>query len=199
MKKFPKLNAYSNISPGWFVMQSNVFNAGSPLVISCRDGFQAQMEAHGNIMDFYFCHGNHYDNVVNFMQTVEEIAKVKNEDKLKIEPTDREDICYITLSPWWRYRVRRSLMTAFLRCGLAYKDHSGAGFLKAINSLNYTSATMQAVERFLDGFTACKGTGPGRFSGWYDQFSNKTRKPEDYLVKLKKVKKDENTNQLQEN
>lgn len=159
----------------------------------CRDRFQTTSEPKG-FYEFLFCHQKGTgDNVIDFIRTVEEIIKLKEEDRLDIRKTTVENVIYIKLSEWWKYRVRRSLLTALLRCGQAYEERNSANFEQALFSQYYTSNTKAAIVEFLKGRTASRLKKSTGFSGWYQLFNakkeNDVRK---YLVKLKKKQK-ENT------
>ena len=81
--------------------------------------------------------------------------------------------------------MRRSLLTALLRCGQQFDDRTGKGFTKALYSLKYTLDTKYAIERFLAGYTASKLKRREGFGGWQSLFGSKYA-ADKYLVKLKK-------------
>src|SRR5581483_3766707 len=87
-------------------------------------------------------------------------------------PTNDKNILHIQLSPWWKYPVRRSFLTACLRAGQQFTEHTVAGFEKALYSQHYLASTKQAVSVFLGGRTACrlKKVTSQNFGGWYNHF-----------------------------
>lgn len=139
-------------------------------VETCRDRFQARSE-YESFVDFYFCHRpGRSDDVIEFMKMVELVAKVEEEDALVISKTDLDNVVHVRMSKWWKQRVRRSLLTAFLRCSDAFKERSGPSFVKTIFSRTYTEETREAIERFLDGYTLVKYSRKKEFSGWWELF-----------------------------
>lgn len=157
----------------------------------CRDRFQTKSEF---IKSFLFLHTNGTgDNVIEFIKTFEQACSCPDGQELQIKKTNRNNVLWIGLSDWWSYRVRRSLLTALLRCGQNFTKRNGKGFEEALNSLPYLSSTKDAVEYFMSGHTACKISSRQSFPGWQHFFSNKTKNQiETCLVKLKRKKKNEN-------
>ncbi len=141
----------------------------------CRDRFQ-NSSAPEAVMDFLFYHqAGTADNVIDFLRMVEEIVKLKPEDRLEFHKTTHENVLYVKMSPWWKYTVRRSLLTALLRCGQAYAERTAKAFEKALFSQYYLAQTKPAVSAFLHGRTASKLKKRARqgFQGWYAHFQNK--------------------------
>jgi hypothetical protein len=152
----------------------------------CRDRFQSQTEGNG-IRDFLFFFNNGtVDHVIDFVRTVEKVVKLEPKDQVEFHKTNDANCLYVKMSDWWAYRLRRSLLSALLRCGQMYTDRTAAGFDKALYSQYYTSATKPAIEQFLKGRTGSKLKKRTNFSGWYNQFSGKSEK--DVLQTLVKVK-----------
>lgn len=152
---------------------------------SCRETFQTVSEPAG-VMEFLFHHHtNRAEDVIEFMRTVEQILRLPDEHCIEIKETTETNILHIKLSPWWKYRLRRSLLTALLRCGQHYTKHTGSGFETALWSQSYTAATKYAVERFLAGYTASKLKKRTGFAGWQNLFTHQAN-ADTYLVKLKR-------------
>ena len=128
----------------------------------CREYFQ---EESSGIRRMLFCHTAHRcKNIAAFVSQLEN--KLGIEEKTIIGPTQRYNISWIRLSPWWSSTsMKRSLFTIFLRCGVFYKIKDN-NFEDAVFSSIYTRNTRYAVQRFLEGNTRYTG----KKSGWYNQF-----------------------------
>ena len=139
----------------------------------CRDRFQGVSEPEA-VMDFFFYHNDDTaHHVIDFMRTVEKIIELQKEDQLEFQFTNNSNILNVKMSKWWKYKLRRSLLTALLRCGQSYVDRTTKGFEKALYSVYYTAQTRPAIEQFLKGRTGSKLKKQANFSGWYAQFVNK--------------------------
>jgi hypothetical protein len=160
---------------------------------TCRDRFQATSNPEGYLFFLFNCVNDSGSiNVIEFIRMVEQIIKLPEKDSVVFKKTSVKGIIHVTMSLWWKYRLRRSLLTALLRCGVFYTDHSGPEFEKALFSQVYTSGTRAAIERFLAGYTASRLKKRTPFYGWQAFFAaggNTTS--EAALVKLKKKKKNE--------
>lgn len=179
--KVPTIYGAGKGALGVFTTPSNVY------WYTCRDQFHAATEKRHEGF-FFSCQAGTKKNVIEFMKRVEQSANVTQENSLQIQETDQKDVLWIVLNDWWNYRVRRSLLTAFLRAGQDFKEDTGKGFTDAINASPYFSTTKPAVERFLEGATSLK-IKKGHFSGWQDKFYNKNAEQvKAMLVKLKKNK-----------
>ena len=128
----------------------------------CREYFQ---EESTGIRRMLFCHTAHRcKNIAAFIFQIEN--KLNIDEKTIIGPTQRYNISWIRLSPWWSSTsMKRSLFTIFLRCGVFYKIKED-NFEDAVFSSIYTKNTKYAVQRFLEGNTRYNG----KKSGWYNQF-----------------------------
>lgn len=141
----------------------------------CRDRFQSS-SAPEPVMDFLFYHQEGTANhVIDFMRTVEEVIKLKPEDRIEFKKTTHPNVIYVKMSAWWKYPIRRSLLTALLRCGQVYKDRTVKAFEKALFSQYYLAQTKPAVSAFMQGKTASKLKKSARqgFQGWYAHFQGK--------------------------
>lgn len=158
---------------------------------TCRDRFQLTSDPVA-YMQFVFHAPGRVDDVIEFIRTIEQIIRLPAESQLTLSKTSQKNVLHVTLTPWWKYRLRRSLLTALLRCGQAYTEHSGAGFERALWSQGYTNSTKEAVLRFLGGYTSSKLKKRAGFYGWQQLFSFNTKaQAEHVLVKLKKKRKEE--------
>lgn len=157
----------------------------------CRDRFQNKTES-ATIKSFLFFHRDGTgDNVVRFIKTFESACDCPQDMEIKFKKTNNKNVIHVEMSDWWRYKVRRSLLTALLRCGQNFTEDTGACFTKTLNSEYYTSSTKAALDAFLEGRTACKMQRHANFPGWYAFFNGKQKdQVERCLVKLKKKKKE---------
>lgn len=128
----------------------------------CREYFQDESQG---IRRFLFCHkSNRCKNIAAFIDKIEEKLNLKH--RSIIGPTQRYNISWIRVSPWWtNTSMKRSLFTALIRCGqnYFYKENN---FEEALFSVLYTKHTEYAVRRFLEGHTRYTG----KKKGWYNQF-----------------------------
>lgn len=179
-------NPYTNMVGSFGTMTKKADKVTGVSWEGCRDRFQNHSEP-AAYQEFLFCHRPKCgDNVIDFIHTVEEIIRLKPEDRVTLKKTSNPNIIYVCFSPWWKYRMRRSLLTALLRCGQEYKERTAECFEKALFSQYYTAQTKPAVVEFLKGRTASKLKRRNGFSGWYQLFANKkTEDARQFLVRLK--------------
>lgn len=134
----------------------------------CRDQFHSAFNK--NCKDILFCCGQWKSgrskgrSVEAFIHEAERRLRVKR--YTKFGPTQRLDIVWLTVSPFWMEEsMRRSLFTALLRAGMHY-DRRVQDFDRALTSDRYLAGTQEAVQRFLDGHTHCTTS---RY-GWFNVF-----------------------------
>ena len=157
---------------------------GTPVFYPCREVFH---EHSHHINHFYFCNNReNFDDVRRFMDQCQIVAKVPKDQWVVIDDTNRKFIARVTMSEFWKYRVRRSLLTAFLRCSVNYRHENGESFVKALWSVEYTVKTKKAVEAFMDGNILFRDTKD--FNGWVNFFAN--RPAEGRMFSKKKVRKE---------
>lgn len=161
----PESQKYMRLKKGSFSKIDYVKPDGTLVArewLYCREYFQDES---AGIRRFLFCHkANRCRNIAAFVNVIEE--KLNISDRSIIGPTQRYHVSWIGVSPWWmNTSMKRSIFTAFLRCGQFY-DPVLNNFDDALLSVLYTKHTEYAVKRFLDGHT--KYTGKRR--GWYNQF-----------------------------
>jgi hypothetical protein len=158
----------------------------------CRDRFQTRTEQ--NPVDhflFYFKDGT-ADLVINFMKTVEAACKCPQDKQLVFKKTSNDNVLWVGINDWWKQRVRRSLLTALLRCGQNFEKDTGECFVNALNSEHYISTTKEAITAFLEGRSSVKMKKNTVFSGWMQFFTAKSREQIDLcLVRLARKKKEE--------
>jgi hypothetical protein len=140
----------------------------------CRDRFQSTSEPVAYTEFLFYCKAGTANHVIDFIRTVEELIGLAQEDRVSLKKTSANDIIYVQFSNWWKYRVRRSLLTALLRCGQDYTERTAIRFRRALYSQYYTAATKPAVEQFiLKGRNAVKGLKKNHgFSGWHQMFAH---------------------------
>lgn len=200
--QLPKF-AYKKIEGSFGIMTRSNDKVTNVTWEGCRDRFHGS-SAPEAMMDFLFFHmAGTGKNVILFMKMVEALIKVKPEDCLEIHKTTSEQVLYIKMSKWWKYPLRRSLMTALLRAGQMFTDHTSKGFEKALFAQYYLAQTKPAVGAFLGGRTASKlkKRVSQSFPGWYSHFANKDETkvketltrvlPDDHPKKPKKEVKEE--------
>lgn len=131
----------------------------------CRENFASKFDDRKSL---YFSHdNNHGDDVAAFIERTEDILEI---DHSKFWRTNRDYATWIEPSLFWQQcRVRRSLYTILLRCGLAYIEKL-ENYDEALFSQNYIMRTSDAVKRFLFGFVEYQG--PDAPRGWVKLFSN---------------------------
>lgn len=167
-----------------------IVKTGNTQWLTCRDQFQTYSES---IESFIFvCDKNTQKKVISFMERVQQIINLPKENLLSFKKTNADNMICVVMGNFWKYKVRRSLLTALLRCGQSFEQDTGKGFEKALNSQPYTAKTKQAIERFFSGATAVKIKKNQGFGGWQAMFANKTPEQiKNMLVKLKKKKDNE--------
>lgn len=133
--------------------------------VSCREDF---LTTSRGLTYFLFKHFHkRRSNICAFMERVENILRI--ESKSIIGPTNRDDVSWIRISPWWsRVHIKRSLYTALLRAGQKFHPEK-KNFYRALFSVDYLAETDMAVLHFLGGNTRYTG----KKQGWYRQFANK--------------------------
>jgi hypothetical protein len=95
------------------------------------------------------------ENVIKFIQEVE--SRLGLEERSDLQLTDKDGVFYIKPCSWWyAQKIRLSLLTALIRCGVAYK---GSNFAEALYSTRYTKTTKEAVEKLFAGYTNYVGKG----------------------------------------
>jgi hypothetical protein len=146
----------------------------SPNWQKCRETFAGEFDS--ATAGFYFSHDDgQSENIARFINKVEIVADI--DEKSLFYLTDKSFAMWIEPSMFWRECVlKRSLLTAFLRCGMKYKWEQD-NFDDALWSQSYTKITEHAVKRFLFGFTkiaSWEGYTTGNKNGWQTIFENKT-------------------------
>lgn len=171
--KIPAL-PYGNMTGSFGTMKKNGDKTTGITWEGCRDRFQSTSEPAAYTEFLFYCKAGTANHVLDFIRTVEELIHLPQEDRVTLRTTSTNDIIYVAFSNWWKYRVRRSLLTALLRCGQEYTERTAFRFRRALYSQYYTAATKPAVEQFiLKGRNAIKGLKKNHgFSGWHQMFVN---------------------------
>lgn len=136
---------------------------------ACRDLF---VPHHGQTLrKFLFKIGTESSgaNIAAFMDRIE--TRLKLRVKSSFGPTNRADVIWVRPNAFWRqYSMRRSLLTALLRCSLQWTPDPD-NFDQALVSKVYTQQTRPALMYFLEGNTVyTNGTNP--HGGWMITFQH---------------------------
>lgn len=163
--EMPAASKYQRLNRGSFSKVDRILPDGTLLALEwlhCREYFQDESKGIRRIL---FCHRpKRSKNVAMFMDRVESILGVC--DRSVFGPTQRHNISWASVSPWWMdLSMRRSLFTILIRCAQNYSFRRG-NFEEALFSVQYAKDTEHAVRRFFDGNTRYNG----RCKGWYNQF-----------------------------
>jgi len=121
--------------------------------VKCREQFASRYCE--NTTGFYFSHSYDYgQNIANFIVKTEEILSVSNKISFStFSLTNRPYAIWVNPSSFWsRCTVRRSLFTILLRSG-AFYDPKIDNYENALRSDAYASQTLNAIKRFLFGYT----------------------------------------------
>lgn len=131
--------------------------------IFCREVITSKLKGARRLL---FRHRKrHGKNVAMFIAKVEE--KLNINPRTKFGPTQRNNIMWLRVSPWWTSSsMKISLFTALLRAGQNYSLATD-NFEKALYSIVYTRKTKAAIERFFNGYTRYTGN----IRGWHTQFT----------------------------
>lgn len=144
----------------------------------CRENFH---EISKCTTRFLFSHPKHKGYcIASFFNEIEDLLNVKK--RSFFGPTQRKTITWVKMSEWWKPQMKRSLFTAFLRCGANFRwnnENNIEAVCDAIESTKYTRDTMNAILRFLEGNTRYTGN----VNGWYTQFK-KFEPTEEEIKKL---------------
>lgn len=145
-----------NISgrPGSFATDTTPFS-----LETCRERFAKTFDE--NLKGFYFkVETGKCMNVACFIRKTELILEQK--EFSQFSETNRDTFLWFEPTNFWKIcPVRRSLVTIFLRCGMAYQPDIN-NYEEALFTQEFVIPTRRAVERFLFGFT--KYVGPSILS-----------------------------------
>jgi hypothetical protein len=129
--------------------------------VYCRDYFHLRDSETPN--QLLFLHRNNKtEAIADFIYQIEDVLEVK--EKTQFSPTQRSNILWIGVSPWWQTVMRSSLLTILLRASQNYNQRSGLE--KALFGIDLTRYSEYSVRRFMNGYT----TYTGDLGEWYRQF-----------------------------
>jgi len=130
--------------------------------VYCREYFQDEA---CRVRRFLFSHRSGCgENVAHFIKKVE--RRLNLIEHSKFYSTNRRTVTMVRPNPWWMdTSMKKSLFTILVRAGSRYEPDLD-NFDSALFSIEYSSNTKYAVQRFLLGYT--KYTGKVR--GWVAQF-----------------------------
>jgi hypothetical protein len=131
---------------------------------------------------FYFHSSKILSNITKFLQRIEDIIKLKKEDRLKFVECDDPEVFCIELGSFWNAKPRRSLLTLLIRAGKSY-DEKIDNWKERIEKSKYCKSlkSRAAVFRFLEGHTELK-VGSYDFHGWCNFFGYAKKPIEELLV-----------------
>jgi hypothetical protein len=160
----PQQSFGEKIRRGSFSKVERILDDGTLLArewLFCREYFQD--DSHG-VRRMLFCHAkNRSVKVASFIGAIENKLGIEHSE---FGPTQRNNITWINVSPWWTYSsMRRSLFTILLRAGQRYCPAIN-NVETALKSEPYSKNTYPAVDWFLRGHTKYTGN----LKGWYSQF-----------------------------
>lgn len=149
------VSLYADATPGSFALDSTPFHFEN-----CRERFGRMWDKTNK--GFYFRHASGQGiGVAAFILKTEEILGKKRFSKFS--ETNRDTILWIEPCAFWRCcRMRRSLLTILVRCGMYYDPRSD-DYETALFCDSYALHTRKAIMRFLFGFT--KYVGPSMEGG----------------------------------
>lgn len=130
--------------------------------VYCRDYFHLKDD---EVNQLLFVHRNNKTQaIISFIHKIEDILEVK--EKTKFSMTQRDNIMWIGISPWWKTAAMRcSLLTILLRASQNYNLNKD-NFEKALFSIDLTRYSEYSIRRFLGGYTEYMG----HLEEWYRQF-----------------------------
>lgn len=177
--QIPPVGTYNVVDGGLGIVKGNAIGWES-----CRETFHTRSD---QIDSFLFYLKFDSGDVIKFMQVFQAACNCPQDQMVVIKKTTHERVLWVGMSPWWKYRARRSLLTALLRSGMNFTDNSSKGFLKALYSTEYLSATKYAVDAFLNGKNSFKLRRRDSFDGWQNFFEFRAHADTNaILIKLKR-------------
>jgi hypothetical protein len=135
----------------------------------CREEFHGHAFT-SKLQQFVFSHPTGKGPAIaGFMETLQDLLKIKAEDRLQIRPTADPTVSMVFMSSWWSSQfVRRAFLSIALRSGWKYNGKKEA-FEKALYSQEYFKLTREAVTAFLRGRTQYIGKAPGNWVEMFDE------------------------------
>ena len=168
----PKAGSFANV----FSPHNNPETHAVTYFITCREVWQWR-NSKTRLMVFVHQPGRG-EAVAAFIRKIEMKMNVRTYSRMG--RTVRNNCSWICISPcWYKSAMTRSLFSALLRSGLAYKpekDKSRAfwtlEFMRALRSCIYLRRTVPAFRRFVNGHRVYKGHTIGNYGseGWDYQF-----------------------------
>jgi hypothetical protein len=180
----PEFHYYA-IDPGWFgttwkkkyrrsIRSQTGFSRTMFTWSTCRDDVQAIPKTRILRKGLFFSHSPQCgDNVVLFLQKIEEILKLEKRSSYK--KTNLDYSIWIKVSPWWLETLtKRSFLTLILRIGMRYDVKES--MTTTLSKSERGRGTLPAIKRFLRGFTKYVHEDPKCESdnGWVTRFYGKT-------------------------
>lgn len=162
--KIVQFDVWSYTKPKTGSFSNTIIDSGNLKVdkwIYCREKYHDAKPT--KIILFYHKKGKSY-NVASFLNKCESDLKLKKYSLFG--PTQRPNITWIQISPWWlKSSIKKSLLTCLFRAGQIY-DPLLDNFEECLDSTEYTLDTKFAIKWFLKGNTKYLGN----CKGWHRQF-----------------------------
>jgi hypothetical protein len=144
----------------------------TPYWYCCRENFNAEFTSEIKGF-FYSIHPQLFQHVSGFINKIEQILEIPFSF---FEATNKSTVLWFEPNEFWRSCfMRRSLLTALLRCSLNYNGENFDDTLFSIhfNENRWIRETKAATMRFLYGFTHWTGSVPNYTTvryGWHEEF-----------------------------
>lgn len=148
----------------------------------CREVFHYQVNSL-SLDGYFYRHGITDEKIAEFIYKLEEHLKI--EDKCHFSHTSTPDIIWISVSRWWTENWgRHQFLTMALRAALGWEKDEN--WIEAMRKYIYAACTLEATNRFLDGYTDCVSD----INGWVSQFATPCPTPKDFNHALLKPEPD---------
>lgn len=145
------------------------------VLYKCRDRYQNVSNTKILRGGMFFSHlPNDGDRHKIFLEKIE--SDLKLEKRSRFQKTNRTDILFIRLSPWWlENKIRRSFLTLMLRSSKNYDPKlpwKQENVIAVASRCDYGMNTIPAIKRFMRGYTVCLTENPKlSYRGWVEIFT----------------------------
>ena len=135
---------------------------------TCREQFHSYA-VKNNVTDFYYtCDPDKQNDVAHFMYHIERWLKLENKSWFKY--TEKNNILWVETEKWWTInQMRYQFFTICLRAALNWRRQNNSDLRYTLLQCPYAGSTVEAVDRFLAGYTWYTGT----VVGWDKQFAGR--------------------------
>lgn len=143
---------------------------------NCREIFGRTFTKSTPFFFFAVREGKDISKITTFISIIEGLLKLKNNQRIVFETTNKNNIIKVNVSRWWRSNLlRRQILTAFIRASLLDDNLNYKEKLRKSNYFN-GSTHIKAVSKFLKGYTCINPTSGirmGNKNGWKSIFARK--------------------------